>query len=68
MDGIVKQLSTMLADAADEGLIPANPIRPRRRGRTSRTARTPEKVWVEPSELLRFADQVASYYHLAVRC
>lgn len=63
VNGIVKQFSTMLADAADEGLIAANPIRPRRRGRTTRRTRTPEKVWAEPSELLRFADQVAEYYH-----
>jgi integrase len=61
--GVVKQLSTMLADAADEKLILANPIRPRRRGRRRHSTRTAEKVWAEPAEVVRFADQVARFYH-----
>lgn len=61
--GIIKLLSMILADAADENLIPANPIRQRRRGRRRHTTRPAEKVWAEPAEVLRLADQVASYYH-----
>ena len=64
VDGILKLLSTILADAAEEGLIPANPIRARRRGRrATRSSRPREKVWAEPSPVLALADQVASHYH-----
>jgi integrase len=63
--GIMKLLSMLLADAADERLIPANPIRPRRRGRRRHTTRTPEKVWAEPAEALAVADQIATHYHPA---
>jgi integrase len=61
--GIMKLLSMLLADAAEERLIPANPIRPRRRGRRHHTTRTPEKIWAEPAQVLTLADQIAAYYH-----
>ena len=57
----VKLLSLILADAADDKRIPANPIRPRRRGRGRRT-RTPEKVWATPEQVVQVADQAAAYY------
>ena len=44
----------MLADAADERLIPANPIRPLRRGRRHHHAVT-EAVWVTPEQALPVA-------------
>ena len=53
----------LMADAAAEKLIPANPIQPHRRGRKRHTARTPEKVWAEPDEILHLADQIATHYH-----
>lgn len=59
---IMKLLSMILADAADEKLITTNPIRPRRRGRRRHTTRTPAKVWAEPNEVLHVADQVATHY------
>ncbi|GAA1291854.1 site-specific integrase [Saccharothrix xinjiangensis] len=55
---IVKLLTMMLADAADEGLIPTNPVRPRRRGRRNRT-RTPERLWATPEQVLHIALQAA---------
>ncbi|MEU4802993.1 multidrug DMT transporter permease [Actinosynnema sp. NPDC023587] len=60
--GFVKLLSQILTDAAEDKLIVANPIRPRRRGRRNHAARIPEKVWAEPTEVLRIADQVAAFY------
>ncbi|MGW5049778.1 tyrosine-type recombinase/integrase [Actinokineospora sp. NPDC004072] len=60
--GIVKLLSLILSDAADEKLITANPIRPRRRGRRRHSTRPREKVWAEPADALRVADQVAAQY------
>jgi integrase len=63
VDGIVKLLSLLLSDAADEKLIGANPIRSaRRRGRRQRHAPTPEKVWAESDELLFVVDNMAIYY------
>lgn len=59
---ILKLFSMLLADAADEKLIPANPIRARRRGRRRHTTRTPEKVWAEPAQALDVADQIAANY------
>lgn len=59
---IMKVLSMMLADAADEKLIPANPIRPRRRGRRRRGERSREKTWAEPAQALDVADQAAALY------
>lgn len=59
---ILKLFSMLLADAADEKLIPANPIRARRRGRRRHTTRTPEKVWAEPTQALDVADQIAANY------
>ena len=51
---IVKILSMMLADAADERLIPINPIRPQRRGRRHHQPVT-EAVWVTPEQALTVA-------------
>jgi hypothetical protein len=63
VDGVVKLLSLLLSDAADEKLIGANPIRgARRRGRRHHEARTPEKVWAEPGELLLVCDNMAVHY------
>lgn len=63
VDDIMKVLTMMLADAAEEKLIPANPIRPRRRGRRRQTSgRSREKVWAEPTPTLDVADQAATYY------
>ena len=56
--GIMKLLSLLLADAAEERLIPANPIRARRRGRR-RAERVPERVWATPAEVLAVADNAA---------
>lgn len=53
---IMKLLNMMLSDAADENIIPINPIRPRRRGRRRRM-RAPEVVWASPEEVLRIALQ-----------
>lgn len=59
---IMKVLSMMLADAAEAKLIPANPIRPRRRGRRRRHERSREKTWAEPAQALDVADQAAALY------
>lgn len=56
---MTKVLSMMLADAADERLIPANPIRPRRRGKRPHTKR-PERLWATPEQALRLADQATA--------
>lgn len=55
---IVKIMSMMLADAADDGLLPANPIRPRRRGRRRHQHR-PERRWATPEQALGIAVQAA---------
>lgn len=63
VNDIVKLLSMMLADAVEEKLIPANPIKPRRRGKSRAViARPREKVWGEPSQVLTVADQAAAWY------
>jgi integrase len=56
---ITKLMSMMLADAADERLIPANPIQPRRRGRRRHQPRT-ERVWATPEQALAVAAQAAA--------
>ncbi|MBB5808901.1 integrase [Saccharothrix ecbatanensis] len=56
---IVKVLSMMLADAADDKLIPANPIRPRRRGKRHR-AKSRERIWATHQQALRVADNAAA--------
>ncbi|GDY33592.1 tyrosine-type recombinase/integrase [Gandjariella thermophila] len=56
---ITKIMSMMLADAADERLIPANPIRPRRRGRRRHQPRT-ERLWATPEQALAIAAQAAA--------
>jgi integrase len=53
---IVKVLSMMLADAAQERLIPANPVRPQRRGRRHHTRRR-EIVWASPEQVVAIAVQ-----------
>ncbi|TDV42140.1 tyrosine-type recombinase/integrase [Actinophytocola oryzae] len=52
-------LSMILDDAIDERLIPANPVRRRRRrGRRRDHAPTPrERVWAMPDQVLRIAEQ-----------
>lgn len=56
---ITKILSMMLADAADDRLIPANPIRPRRRGKRTRV-KAREQIWATPQEALHVADNAAA--------
>lgn len=51
---IIKVLTMMLADAADEHLIAANPIRPQRRGRR-RHEPVSEAVWATPSQAVQVA-------------
>lgn len=51
---IVKVFTMMLADAADERLIPANPIRPQRRGRRQHEP-VPEAVWATPTQAVQVA-------------
>ena len=58
VSGIMKLLSLLLADAAEERLIPTNPIRFRQRGRR-RAERVPERVWATPAEVLAVADNAA---------
>jgi integrase len=55
---VMKLLSLLLADAVDERLIPASPIRARRRGRR-RGERRAERVWATPAEALAVADNAA---------
>lgn len=57
--GMTKLLSLLLADAADDRLIPANPIRTRRRGKHRHT-RTPERQWATPEQALAIADNAAA--------
>jgi integrase len=52
----VKVLSMMLADAAQERLIPANPVRAQRRGRRHHTRRR-EIVWATPEQVVAIAVQ-----------
>lgn len=56
--GITKLLSLLLADAAEERLIAANPIRAGRRGR-HRATRTPERIWATHQQALAVADNAA---------
>ncbi|MGW4214800.1 tyrosine-type recombinase/integrase [Lentzea sp. NPDC004789] len=57
---IIKVLSMILTDAADERLISCNPIRRyRRRGRRSHRIER-ERVWATPTEVLRIAEQAAA--------
>jgi integrase len=53
---IVKVLSMMLADAAQERLIPTNPVRAQRRGRRHHIRRR-EIVWATPEQAVRIALQ-----------
>jgi integrase len=59
---VMKLLSLLLADAAEERLIPANPIRAQRRGRR-RTDRRSERLWATPAEVLAIADNAALLPH-----
>ncbi|MFI0467137.1 hypothetical protein ACH347_23905 [Saccharopolyspora sp. 5N102] len=56
---MIKVLSMMHADAADEKLIAANPIRARRRGKRQRTKRQ-ERLWATPTQVIQIADQAAA--------
>lgn len=50
-------LSMIFADAVDEGLVAANPVRKhRRRGRRARHLR-PERIWATPDQVLAVAEQ-----------
>ena len=51
---ITKIVSMLLGDAAEERLIPANPIRPQRRGRRHHHTVT-EAAWATPEQALRVA-------------
>lgn len=56
--GILTVFSMMLEDAVDERLIPANPVRRRRRrGRRHRGIVPQETIWATPEQVLRVADQ-----------
>jgi integrase len=57
VEGIIGLLSRILADAVDDGLLPANPVhRHHRRGK--RAFRIPhEMLWATPEEVLRGAQQ-----------
>jgi integrase len=55
---VMKLLSLLLSDAADERLIVVNPIRARHRGRR-RSDRRVERMWATPSEVLAVADNSA---------
>ncbi|HEX5116321.1 MAG TPA: site-specific integrase [Pseudonocardiaceae bacterium] len=56
---ITKIMSMMLADAAEERLIAANPIQPRRRGRRRHQPRA-ERLWATPDQALPIALQAAA--------
>jgi integrase len=56
---ITKVMSMMMADAAEERLITANPIQPRRRGRRRHQPRT-ERLWATPEQALPIALQAAA--------
>jgi integrase len=56
---IIKIMSMMMADAADERLIPVNPIQPRRRGRRRHQPST-ERLWATPEQVLTIALQAAA--------
>jgi integrase len=56
---ITKIMSMMMADAADERLITANPIQPRRRGRRRHQSHT-ERLWATPEQALPIALQAAA--------
>jgi integrase len=58
VSGVMKLLSLLLADAVEERLIVANPIRSRRRGRHRATRRV-ERIWATPQEALALADNAA---------
>lgn len=56
--GLLTVFSMMLEDAVDDRLIPANPVRRRRRrGRRHRGAPVREQIWATPEQVLRVADQ-----------
>lgn len=58
----LKVFTLILADAADDKLIPANPVRTRRRGRGRRRKPTREKTWATPEQVIQIADQAVAYY------
>ncbi|WP_432850614.1 tyrosine-type recombinase/integrase [Amycolatopsis sp. CA-161197] len=62
VDSIMKCFSMLLSDAADENLLPANPIRKPRRGRRQRPQRRVRQIWSESDDVLAIADQAALVY------
>jgi len=57
----MKLLTLIMSDAAENKLIPTNPIRARRRGRGRRSPAR-EKVWATPQHVIRIADQANACY------
>ena len=55
---VMKLCRLLLADAAEERLIPTNPIRARHRGRRRSEPRA-ERIWATPGEVLAIADNAA---------
>ncbi|GAA0651427.1 hypothetical protein GCM10010174_88990 [Kutzneria viridogrisea] len=62
VESIMKLLSLILTDAAEDRRIAANPLRPHRRGRRRPVARRTEVIWAQPAEALHVADQIAACY------
>jgi integrase len=59
----LKVFTLILNDAVDEKLIPANPVRSRRRGR-GRRAPARKKTWATTEQVIQIADQAVAYYGL----
>ncbi|MBC6451690.1 tyrosine-type recombinase/integrase [Actinokineospora xionganensis] len=57
----LKLLTLIMSDAAEDKLIPANPIRARRRGRGRRSPAR-EIIWATPEHVIRIADQANACY------
>jgi len=51
----------ILSDAVDDKRLPANPVRPRRRGRGRRRP-TRKKAWATTEQVIQIADQAVAYY------
>ncbi len=57
----LKVFTLILNDAVDDRLLPASPVRRRRRGRGRRTA-TRKKAWATTEQAIQIADQAVAYY------